>query len=136
MNPTDTLLKNRDLPLVRAAIAVQQNNPSLAIQLLESATPTELGNLDVAYTRGQAYLLLHRGAEAAAEFQKIIKYRGYLLIDPPGTLAYLGLASAYAMQGDTANARGQYQLFFELWKDADPEIPIFQQAKKEYAKLP
>ena len=44
--------------------------------------------------------------------------------------------SAYAMQGDTANARGQYQLFFELWKDADPEIPIFQQAKKEYAKLP
>jgi hypothetical protein len=72
----------------------------------------------------------------AAEFQKIIKYRGFLLNDPPGALACLGLASAYAMQGDTANAHGQYQQFFGLWKDADPEIPIFQQAKKEYAKLP
>ncbi len=80
--PTDTLLKNRDLPLIRAAIAVQQNHPLAAIALLESAIPTELGNLDVAYTRGQAYLLLRRGAGAATEFQKIVRYRGFLLSTP------------------------------------------------------
>ena len=73
--PTDTLLKNRDLPLVRAAIAVQQNNPSRAIELLESGIPTELGNPDVAYTRGQAYLLLHRGTEAA-EAMTAVDYKG------------------------------------------------------------
>ena len=133
--PTDMLLKNRDLPLVRAAIAVQQNNPSRAIALLESAVPTEPGNPDVAYTRGQAYLLLHRGTEAAAEFQKIIRYRGFLVNDPPGALPYLGLARAYLMQGDTANARAAYNDFLTLWKDADPDIPILKQAKAEYAKL-
>lgn len=133
--PTDTLLKNRDLPVIRAAIAVQQNNPSQAIEALESAVPTELGNLDVAYTRGQAYLLLQRGTEAAAEFQKIINYRGFLLNDPPGALPYLGLGRAYAMQGDTAHARAAYQNFLTLWKDADTDIPILKQAKAEYAKL-
>lgn len=133
--PTDALLKNRDLPLVRAAIAVEQNNPSLAIKLLESAVPTEPGNLDVAYTRGQAYLRLHRGTEAAAEFQKIIKYRGFLLSDSPGALPYLGLARAYAMQGDTVTARATYRDFLTLWKDADPDIHVLQQANAEYARL-
>jgi DNA-binding winged helix-turn-helix (wHTH) protein/tetratricopeptide (TPR) repeat protein len=133
--PTDTLLKNRDLPLVRAAIAVQQNNPSRAIELLESGIPTELGNPDVAYTRGQAYLLLHRGTEAATEFQKIIHYRGFLFNDPPGALPYLGLGRAFAMQGDTANARAAYNNFLTLWKDADPNIPVLKQAKAEFAKL-
>ena len=133
--PTDTLLKNRDLPLVRAALALQQNNPSLAIELLESAIPTELGNPDVAYTRGQGYLLLHRATEAAAEFQKVIRCHGFLLNDAPGALPYLGLARAYDMQGDAAKARTAYQDFLTLWKDADPDIPILKQAKAEYAKL-
>jgi tetratricopeptide (TPR) repeat protein len=133
--PADTLLKNRDLPLVRAAIALQRNEPSLAIELLESAIPTELGNLDVAYTRGQAYLALHRGAEAATEFQKIIKYRGFLLLEPPLALPYLGLARASAAAGDTVKARAAYQDFLTLWKDADPGIPILKQAKAEYAAI-
>ena len=133
--PRDTLLKNRDLPLVQAAIAVQQENPSRAIELLESAVPTELGNPDVAYTRGQAYLLLRRGTEAAAEFQKVISCRGFLLNDPPGALPYLGLGRAYAMEGDKAKARAAYNDFFNLWKDADPDIPILKQAKVEYAGL-
>lgn len=122
-------------PWFEPPLPCSRTTPSLAIQLLESATPTELGNLDVAYTRGQAYLLLHRGAEAAAEFQKIIKYRGYLLIDPPGALPYLGLARAYVIQGDTTKAKAAYQDFLTLWKDADSDTPIYKQAKAEYAKL-
>jgi hypothetical protein len=54
---------------------------------------------------------------------------------PLGALAHLGLARAYALQGDSAKSRAAYQDFLTLWKDADPDIPILKQAKAEYAKL-
>ena len=78
---------------------------------------------------------MHRGTEAATEFQKIIHYRGFLFNDPPGALPYLGVGRAFAMQGDTANARPAYNNFLTLWKDADPNIPVLKQAKAEFAKL-
>jgi len=87
------------------------------------------------YTRGQGYLLLPRGGEAAAEFQKIVGHRGIVLNEPIGALAHLGLARGYALQHDTAKARASYQDFLTIWKDADPDIPILKQAKAEYAKL-
>ena len=87
------------------------------------------------YLRGQAYLLARQGKEAAAEFQKIIDHRGLVLNFPLGALAHLGLARAYAQQGEPDKARAAYQQFLTLWKDADPDIPVFQQAKAEYAKL-
>ena len=77
----------------------------------------------------------HRGSEAAAEFQKILDHRGVVFNEPIGVLAHLGLARAYAMQGDTAKARAAYRDFLTLWKDADPDIPILKEAKAEYAKL-
>jgi hypothetical protein len=85
--------------------------------------------------RGEAYLALGRGAEAALEFQKILDHPGLVGTFPIGALARLRLARAYVLSGDTANARIKYQDFFALWKDADPDIPILQQAKAEYAKL-
>jgi tetratricopeptide (TPR) repeat protein len=87
------------------------------------------------YLRGQAYLMLYNGSAAAAEFQKMIDHRGIVLNFPLGALAHLGLARAYALAGDTAKARTAYQDFLTLWKDADPDIPILQQAKAEYARL-
>ena len=89
-----------------------------------------------AYLRGEAYLMLHDGNRAAAEFQKFIDHRGLVRNSPWGPLARLGLARAYAMQGDTTKARTAYQDFLTLWKDADPDIPILKQAKAEYARLP
>ncbi|MGA3328757.1 MAG: hypothetical protein ABSF45_30275 [Terriglobia bacterium] len=50
-------------------------------------------------------------------------------------LARLGLARAYALQGNTAKARAAYQGFLTLWKDADADIPIRKEAKAEYANL-
>ena len=85
--------------------------------------------------RGEAYLAAHQGSEAAAEFQKILDHRGIVLNDPIGALAHLGLARAYAVQGDTTKAKAAYQDFLTLWKDADPDIPIHIAAKAEYAKL-
>ena len=85
--------------------------------------------------RGKAIWPPHQGSEAAAEFQKILDHRGVVRNEPIGALAHLGLARAYALQGDTAKARGAYQDFLTLWKDADPGIPILLEAKAKYAKL-
>ncbi len=85
--------------------------------------------------RAQAYLILHRGDEAAKEFTKILDHRGIVMNCPLGALARLGLARTYAMQGQTAKSLSAYRDFFSLWKDADPDIPVLTQAKAEYAKL-
>jgi len=76
-----------------------------------------------------------QGAQAAAEFQKILSHRGIVQTEPIGSLAQLGLARAVAMQGDAAQAGTAYQDFLELWKDADSNLPILKQAKAESAKL-
>jgi hypothetical protein len=78
---------------------------------------------------------LHRGAEAATEFQKILDHRGIVGNSLIGALAHLQIARAFALQGDTAKAKAAYQDFLTLWKDADPDIPILKQAKAEYARL-
>ena len=141
-NPVNTLIVGYWLPTIRAAIEMNHNNPAKAIELLQAATPYELGTpipwggcLYPAYVRGQAYLRLHQGREAAAEFQKFPDHRGIVLNCPLGALAHLQLGCAYAMQGDTAKAHAAYQDFLALWKDADPDIPVLKQAKAEYAKL-
>jgi len=93
------------------------------------------GNLYPAYVRGLAYLAAHQGAEAAGEFQKIIDHRGIVISDPVGALAHLQLGRAYALSGDKTKAKSAYRNFLTLWKDADPDIPILQQAQAEYANL-
>jgi eukaryotic-like serine/threonine-protein kinase len=87
------------------------------------------------YVRGQAYLALHLGKEAASEFQKFVDHRTIVANSPLASLADLGLARADVLQRDNVKARAVYQDFFALWKDADPDIPILKQAKAEYAKL-
>jgi eukaryotic-like serine/threonine-protein kinase len=87
------------------------------------------------YVRGEAYLAAHQGNEAAAEFHRILDHRGIVVNEPIGTLGHLGLARAYALQGDSKRAGTAYQDFLTLWKDAYPEIPILKETKAEYAKL-
>jgi predicted Zn-dependent protease len=140
--PLDTLVQRYWLPTIRAGVALERKDPNRAIELLKVASTIELGaptNLTIflcpVYLRGEAYLMLHDGNRAAAEFQKFIDHRGVVVNFPWGALARLGLARAYALQGDTAKARAAYQDFLTLWKDADPDIPILKEAKAEYAKL-
>ena len=102
--------------------------------------PYELGDVGFValypiYVRGNAYLAERQGAAAAAEFQKILDHPGVVTNDPIGALAHLGLGRAYVLAGDPAKAKIAYQDFFAIWKDADPDIPIYKQAKAEYAKL-
>ncbi len=137
--PLDTLVQRYWLPTIRAAVALERKDPNRTIELLKSASPIELGAstaiLSPVYLRGEAYLMLQDGNRAAAEFQKFIDHRGLVANFPWGALARLGLARAYAVQGDEAKARTAYQDFLTLWKDADPDIPVLKQAKAEYAKL-
>ena len=77
----------------------------------------------------------HQGSEAAGEFQKILDHRGLVLNEPIDALAHLQIGRAYATQGDTTKAKAAYQDFLTLWKDADPDIPVFIAAKSEYAAL-
>jgi tetratricopeptide (TPR) repeat protein len=134
--PTDTLLNKVSLPLVQARLEMQRGHPALAVQLLETAGPYEGSALfQIAYLRGQAYLDLRRGADAAAEFQKILDHRGLQTASPFYPVAHVGLARAAALAGDTTTARRAYQDFFGLWKDADADIPILEQARREYEKV-
>ena len=141
--PLDTMVQRYWLPTIRAAVALGHKDPNGAIELLKVASTIELssatGDLTIflcpVYLRGEAYLMLHDGNRAAAEFQKFIDRRGVVMNFPWGALARLGLARAYAMLGDKAKARTAYQDFLTLWKDADPDIPILKEAKAEYAKL-
>ena len=104
-------------------------------QGVASTAAAFFGTFYPAIVRGEAYLRSHKGADAAAEYRRILSLPGLLLGDPVGAVARLQLAKAYAMQGDTAKAKQAYQDFLTLWKDADPDIPIFNQAKAEYTKL-
>jgi DNA-binding winged helix-turn-helix (wHTH) protein len=145
--PKNTILQLNYLPTIRAAEQLWDGggriDPAKAIEMLAPVTPYELGitaleeglSLYPVYVRGQALLLARNGSAAATEFQKIIQHPGIVQNEPIGALAYLGLARAYALSHDSAQAHATYQEFFALWKDADPDVPILKQARAEYAKL-
>jgi serine/threonine protein kinase/tetratricopeptide (TPR) repeat protein len=140
--PEDTYFQGTLLPLIQAALLIHGNKTAQAIDVLAPAVPFELGGSTpgfrtfVPYLRGIAYLQTKQAAAATTEFQKILDHRGLVGDCFVGALAHLELARAYALAGDTAKSRAAYQDFLALWKDADPDIPILQQAKSEYAKLP
>jgi eukaryotic-like serine/threonine-protein kinase len=144
--PEDTSVRSSYLPVLRALLATIGREPTKALEALQAAAPNELGvplswyngsfgQLYPVYVRGHAYLYAQQGDEAAAEFQKILDHRGIVASDPIGAVARLQLGRALVLSGDKTKAKAVYQDFLKLWKDADPDIPILQQAKAEYASL-
>ena len=144
--PEDTSVQFNYLPALGALFALNHHEHGKAIELLQVAVPYELnipsvdfneffGGLYPVYVRGEAYLGAGKGAEAAAEFQKVLDHPGVVFADPIGALAHLQLGRAYALSGDKTRAKAAYQDFLTLWKDADPDFPILKEAKAEYAKL-
>jgi eukaryotic-like serine/threonine-protein kinase len=143
--PLNTVIDRYWLPTINASIEINRRNPTRAVQLLQSAAQYEYGNpppqfevggsLYPPYIRGQANLLLHQGTQGIAEFQKFIDHRGVAVNCPLSALARLGLARAYAVTGDKGKSLTQYREFLALWKNADPDLRILQQAKAEYAQL-
>jgi tetratricopeptide (TPR) repeat protein len=138
MYPKNTVIHSVVPPIVTAAVEKSRGNVSQAIQLLESIRGYEGGiilGLGTTFARGNLYLQQRMGNEAAAEFRKVIDQRGIDLFSPTHTLAHLGLGRALAINGDTAGARKAYQDFFALWKDADHDLAVLIEARKEYDAL-
>jgi len=145
--PEGTLVQFSHLPFLRAQLALNRHHPTRAIEILQAAAPYELGwqcpstagfcgSLYAIYLRGQAYFAVHRGGEAAAEFQKIIDHIGVVSNDPTIVVAArLQLARALALSGDHGKAKAAYEDFLKLWKDADQDIPILKEAKAEHDRL-
>jgi tetratricopeptide (TPR) repeat protein len=144
--PVDTAVKFYYALALRGLAALNRHDPAKAIESLQISSQYEFGLPQSAfygffgvlypvYVRGQAYLALPQGAQAAVEFQKIIDHRGIVINDPVGALAHLQLGRAYAMAGEQAKAKAAYNDFLNLWKDADSNIPVLQQARLEYARL-
>jgi serine/threonine protein kinase/tetratricopeptide (TPR) repeat protein len=152
--PVDTQVQSLWLPTIRGELAITEKHPADAVKYLQTASSFELGQIEFAtnisclyhtYTRGEAYLAAGQGSAAAAEFQKILDHSGIVWNCWTGALAHLGVARANALQAKTSQgadadaarvrALAAYKDFLTLWKDADPDIPIYKQAKAEYAKL-
>ena len=152
--PLDTQMQSLWLPAIQAQLALDRKNPAAALDALQPASPIELGEilfvinvscLYPTYVRGEAYLAAGQGSAASAEFQKILDHGGIVWNCWTGALAHLGVARANALQSkslqgadaDAARVRAlaAYKNFLSLWKDADPGIPIYKQAKAEFAKL-
>jgi eukaryotic-like serine/threonine-protein kinase len=143
--PQDTLVQFNYLPSLRAQVLLNHAGDGLkAVEALKPAIPYEYGapgnsifsiSMYPVYLRGMAYLDAQQGAQAAAEFKKIIDRPGTVISEPIGPLAYLGLGRAYAMSGDSSKAKTAYESFFKLWKNADADVPVLKAAKAEYAKL-
>ena len=151
----DTQMQSIWLPAIQAQLALDKKNPALALNLLQAAaSPVEFGIIDFgnnisclypAYVRGEAYLAAGQSSAAAAEFQKILDHSGLVWNCWTAALAHLGVARANGLEAktlrgadaDAARVRAQaaYKDFLTLWKDADADIPILNQAKAEYAKL-
>jgi eukaryotic-like serine/threonine-protein kinase len=152
--PLDTQMQSLWLPAIHAQLALGHGNPEEALNILKTSAKIELGLIPFAanisclyptYIRGQAYLSAGQGSDAAAEFRKIIDHSGIVWNCWTGALAHLGVARANAIQAtnlrgaeaDAARVRAlaAYKDFLTIWKDADPDIPIYKAAKAEYARL-
>jgi predicted Zn-dependent protease len=133
--PEDTIVNGVWLPVIRAAIDLQRGNAAQAIDQLQAASRYEAAaEFWPQHLRGQAFLKLGRGAEAAAEFQKILDHRGYAPLSPLYPLAHLGLARAAALTGDRAKSQKAWDDLFAAWKEADPDLPVLIEAKREDEK--
>jgi serine/threonine protein kinase/tetratricopeptide (TPR) repeat protein len=145
--PEDTFVRFMYLPTLRALFALNAHDAPAAIQALQIASRYDLalggvgfighfGGLYPIYVRGLAYLAARQPAAAVREFQRILDHRSIVLFDPMDALARLQLARALALSGDTAKAKTAYSDLLQLWKTADPDIRVLEQAQSEYAQLP
>jgi len=144
--PEDTAVRFNYAPTLHALLALKHGDPSRAVDLLQVSMPYELGQppssffgfygaLYPIYVRGEAYLALNRGPEAAREFQKIMDHRGIVVSDPIGALAHLQMGRAFVLSGEKTKASTAYGDFLTLWKDTDSDIPVLKQAQAEDSKL-
>jgi tetratricopeptide (TPR) repeat protein len=133
--PQDTLIQELFVPQGRAWLALKAGDAQRALVLLERVGAHDAASF-APYMRGMAYLQLKDSHNAIGAFQSATRLKGAAYFSgSPFALSYLGLGRAYAMAGDKANAKKAYDVFFTEWKNADSDLPVVAEAKKEYAQL-
>lgn len=137
-DPDDTLVHDVYVPLTRAYAALMAGHFDDAVN--DAASARSYDSLyPGSYVQGLADLQMHNPGAAIEAFRAASQYPAGTLVN--GTVmpfyapAQLGLARAYVMAGDKANAKQAYQAFFTTWKNADQDIPMLVAAKKEAAAL-
>jgi eukaryotic-like serine/threonine-protein kinase len=140
--PQDTLVQNYQVPVVEAAIMIRRDNAAGAVDVLRKTLPYDLSincasidHLQSVYVRGLAYLEMKQGSAALVEFQKIQDHLGIVAEGPIGAMSLLQMGRAYELVGNRTAAKQSYKQFLSIWEDADPDIPIYQEAKTEYEEL-
>ena len=133
--PEDTIINKVQVPIARAAIALQQQDPQRAVRLLDSTIPYQRGRPWAIYLRGLAYLSADEPTKAMAEFLKLQDLSSVQPDLPVHTLTHLGMARASAAMGNSQAAREAYEAFLEILKDGDEGIPRVAEARAELAQL-
>jgi serine/threonine protein kinase/tetratricopeptide (TPR) repeat protein len=133
--PEDTLVQELYAPQARGWLALKAGDAQRALALLERVRAHD--NVSFApYIRGLAYLQLKDPRNAIASFQDATRLKGVAYnTGSPYALSFLGLGRAYAMAGNKPDAKKAYEVFFTEWKNADSDLPVIAEAKKEYAQL-
>ncbi|MEP6787319.1 MAG: hypothetical protein ABJB40_02730, partial [Acidobacteriota bacterium] len=127
--PDNTLLNQLWVPFGRAGGLLQEKKYDAAVAELEATERYERSGLFFPqYFRGLAYFRLNRTSDAIKEFDRILDHRGEAPLSSIYPLAQLSRARIL-------KERGEYEKFFELWKDADPDMPALVEAKKEFESL-
>jgi eukaryotic-like serine/threonine-protein kinase len=121
--------------LVKGEIALANRKGREAIEMFELADktgPGAYGSESLAF----AYLTLGKTREAALRYQALAdapvlggEAQEYCI------LAHYQLGRLYREMGEIQRAKENYEQFLNIWKDADPGIPILIAARAEYAKL-
>jgi DNA-binding winged helix-turn-helix (wHTH) protein/tetratricopeptide (TPR) repeat protein len=124
-----------DAPIARALLALQAHKPMDAIKELEPARAYQLRDFSIPYIRAEAETEAGMLEAAAQDYRLILANQGVDPIGPEFSLAMLKLARVLAREQQNGKARQEYELFFQQWKNADPEIPLLVAARKEYARL-
>ena len=144
----DTSVQFSYLPVLRGLDAINNGDAATALEMTQAAASYDLavpatafftgaffGALYPVYVRGLACARLARHGEAAAAFQTVLDHPGLVVHDPIAPMARLQLARALSASGDRARAAAAYADLLALWKDADPDVPVVQQARIEQARL-
>ena len=133
--PQDTLIHELSVPQARAWLAIKAGDAQGALTLLDRVRAHDAASY-APYLRGLAYLQLKDSRNAIDSFQNATRLKGRAYINrSPYALSYLGLGRAYALAGNKPDAKKAYDAFFSEWKNADADLPVMAEAKKEYAQL-
>jgi serine/threonine protein kinase len=133
--PNATAAKGYYIPDLRAAVALNKNDPALALQILKAAEPYDAVSL-TPYLRGLAHLAAHQPQTSVADFQAVLKNRGLAFLASSNVypMAQIQRARAYAAAKDSANSVQAYRAFLELWYGAEPSQPLKLEAVAAIAR--